>query len=267
MFPFKVGDKIQLQVSTCALDQFVCRNNGKCVSLDQRCDQYPNCQDFSDEANCHIVETKDDSYEKAFAPITLSNDGLYKRTEVIVDVKLKEIISINEVSKTFQTQAIVSLIWKDYRLKYINMKKNTNKNLLTIKERNSIWIPQVIFSNTNEELERKTRNDAESFIVTRVEANSTPGPVDLPENFNIFDGEENSLIISRAYDTVWICDYNMMFYPFDTQVCTMEFLTAGNSNTSIELQAGTLDYLGLPWTKRLDHLFHQKNQSVSEEAG
>ena len=189
-----------------------------------------------------MVQTKDESYEKEFAPITLAEDGSYKRAEVMVDVQLKVVLSIDEVSRKFQTQATVFLIWKDYRLKYINMKRNSNDNLLTNKERNSIWIPKLIFDNTN--AIEKTLNDDEGFILTRQEAKPKRGPDHIPENFNIYDGKENSLVIARPYDTAWICDYDMRFYPFDTQRCTMELKTAGNTNRSIKLMAGSLSYLG-----------------------
>ena len=36
-------------------------------------------------------------------------------------------------------------------------------------------------------------------------------------------GEENPFILSRVYDVDWICEYNMAWYPFDTQSCSMIF--------------------------------------------
>ena len=42
-------------------------------------------------------------------------------------------------------------------------------------------------------------------------------------NIYIFKGAENSIVMSRSYDTNFLCEYNMASYPFDTQICTMDF--------------------------------------------
>ena len=36
-------------------------------------------------------------------------------------------------------------------------------------------------------------------------------------------GEENPFVLSRVYDVDWVCEYNMAWYPFDTQSCGMIF--------------------------------------------
>ena len=41
---------------------------------------------------------------------------------------------------------------------------------------------------------------------------------DGAKNVYVYSGEENTLKISRVYSTQWLCDYNMLYYPFDTQV-------------------------------------------------
>ena len=38
------------------------------------------------------------------------------------------------------------------------------------------------------------------------------------ENINIFSGKENILQITRVYSTEWLCNFEMVSYPFDTQV-------------------------------------------------
>ena len=40
-------------------------------------------------------------------------------------------------------------------------------------------------------------------------------------NIYIYEGSENPLLITRVYSTKWLCSYDMLFYPFDTQVCRM----------------------------------------------
>ena len=53
----------------------------------------------------------------------------------------------------------------DFRLTLHNMKKNVNMNTLTRMEKESIWVPQLVFFNTEEKV--TTVNDAKAFAVTR----------------------------------------------------------------------------------------------------
>ena len=46
-----------------------------------RCDQYPDCEDYSDEALCWLVG-KPKNYEKDFAPFTQSANGSLEKVPV-----------------------------------------------------------------------------------------------------------------------------------------------------------------------------------------
>ena len=52
---------------------------------------------------------------------------------------------------------------------------------------------------------------------------------------NVYEGIKSNILQKREYFIDWTCDYNLLFYPFDTQVCKMTF----------EIQGGTKDYLQL----------------------
>ena len=45
---------VLVRLSTCNRSQFGC-HDGLCVDIDQRCDMIPNCQDKSDEVDCHTL--------------------------------------------------------------------------------------------------------------------------------------------------------------------------------------------------------------------
>ena len=42
-------------------------------------------------------------------------------------------------------------------------------------------------------------------------------------NIYIYEGSENPFLITRVYSTKWLCSYDMLFYPFDTQVKETQF--------------------------------------------
>ena len=44
------------------------------------------------------------------------------------------------------------------------------------------------------------------------------------ENIYLFQGSENNLKLSKTHDTKFLCQYDMAWYPFDTQICTMDIV-------------------------------------------
>ena len=145
-----------------------------------RCDQFPNCDDFSDEENCKLVVIPE-NYVTDYAPFTVDMDGNLVKVQVKIKVKrlckqlndnntleliyvikidLISILEINEVGQKFKTQFKLYIMWFDFRLKYYNMKLNVNLNTLTQDEKGSIWVPVMVF--------RKVFNIEEIFLYKNV---------------------------------------------------------------------------------------------------
>ena len=91
-----------------------------------------------------------------------------------------------------------------------------------------IWTPSLIFSNTDENT--RTRTDEESIISVKREGNFTQNTIEDLDNTYMFRGEDNPLDMSRVYETERICDYQMNWYPFDTQKCRMTFAVPKDLN-------------------------------------
>ena len=127
-----------------------------------RCDQFPNCDDFSDEENCKLVVIPE-NYVKDYAPFTVDMNGNLVKVQVkikvnkpkiklftlpyttVIKIDLIAILEINEVAQKFKTQFKIFIMWFDFRLKYYNMKLNVNLNTLTKDEKGSIWVPIMVF--------------------------------------------------------------------------------------------------------------------------
>ena len=67
-------DPFDAVLTVCARDEFTCHSDGSCISMEERCDQFPNCKDFSDEANCRLVVLPE-NYVSDYAPFTLDQEG------------------------------------------------------------------------------------------------------------------------------------------------------------------------------------------------
>ena len=61
---------------------------------------------------------------------------------------------------------------------------------------------------------------------------------DFVDNTYIYEGKDNPITMSRTYDAKFLCKYDLREYPFDTQVCFMEFIMKGSIGTFIRLEHG-----------------------------
>ena len=70
--------------------------------------------------------------------------------EVNITIRLLKVMDINEVDATIDLQFEIILEWVDHRLTYNNLKKKTSLNALTAVEIGSVWLPLIIYENTDQ---------------------------------------------------------------------------------------------------------------------
>ena len=63
----------------------------------------------------------------------------------------------------------------------------------------------------------------DSITSTVVQRIGQPLPDDIARALeaNVYNGVDGYIIMSREYFIDWTCDYELVFYPFDTQVSTI----------------------------------------------
>ena len=229
---------MQLLLSNCNPDQFTC-NDGTCIPLQTRCDKNPNCADLSDEKECKIVSLDIEQYLKDDTPPPLSPG---KRLEVILSLDVQNILDIQEVQKILALKFNMEANWKDSRLQFYNLKEDEELNTLMFSEKQQIWVPTILFSNTRDDL--TSTNDKYAFAKVIRSMNGTLLSLESNEDILEYKGSENEIKINRIYEVDFICDYNMRFYPFDIQVCTLDLVIDGNTAKFIDLLPGLLEYSG-----------------------
>ena len=133
----------EMKMSGCQKGNFTC-NDGQCVSMDQRCNQLPDCRDESDERNCNILVLKD-GYNMEIPPFESDNP-----VDVSVTIDLLRLVDINEEDYSIKIQFEITLVWKEKRATYHNLKKMDSLNALTKKDINTLWLPRVIYENTDQ---------------------------------------------------------------------------------------------------------------------
>ena len=133
--------------------------------------------------------------------------------------------------------------WFDSRLLFYNLKDDEEMNSLLYEEKQKIWVPSIIFQNTENEL--ISLNDHKASISVRKMKNGTLNLDGLiSEDIDIYEGSENPITMSRVYDIEFLCEFEMHWYPFDTQTCYMEFRINKEMSSFINLVPSMQEYLG-----------------------
>ena len=146
-----------LLISNCDKDQFTC-DDGTCVSLERRCDKRQDCRDASDEKQCKIVALDEKRYLKDDSPPSIV---VGEKLNVTLSMDIQDILDIQEVTQVLILKFDLEEAWVDSRIQFYNLKEDVEMNTLANRERSIIWVPTIIFSNTEEDLTSK--NDEKAF--------------------------------------------------------------------------------------------------------
>ena len=132
-------------------DHYQLPSSVKVVLSKYRCDQWPDCEDGSDEEDCNMLSLAS-GYNKVVPPYT--KDGRLnkniRRADIGVSVTLFKIVSINERESTIDLQFEIALTWKDQRITFSNLKTKSTLNALSKYDKDSIWLPVLIYANTDQ---------------------------------------------------------------------------------------------------------------------
>ena len=208
--------------------------------MKSRCDGRVDCKDKSDEKDCGRAVI-DSTYNKAMTPPPLEDSD---KVSVELSVVLQAILNLDEIGGIMYIKYVLLATWRDPGLTFHNLKRDANRNLLSEMEWSRIWVPRVIFDNT--EAAEKSIMDKDAIIRVLANENFTHTTTDFHhhQNIYIFKGKETKLEMSRVYNTEFLCEFTMAWYPFDTQTCHLDFVLDASAAAFVKLVNGSLDYWG-----------------------
>ena len=88
--------------------------------------------------------------------------------------------------------------WLETRLRFKNLKEDVSLNSLSPSEISSIWVPKLIFFNT--ETKPSTIVDEETLMFAEKQGNFEPSSMNDLENIRYYNGHENPLHLQRFYN-------------------------------------------------------------------
>ena len=181
----------------------------------------PNCRDESDGMGCKILILKE-GYNKRVPPITAKGIFADKVVPVPVRISLKllKVVAILEEDHSIELQFQITLEWKENRATYHNLKKEDYLNALSMDDINRLWLPLVVYTNTDQQETTRLGVDWEwsTKVVVKREGKFERSRNEVLDEIEIFKGEENSLSMVQSYTHEFQCVYQLEKYPFDTQV-------------------------------------------------
>ena len=232
---------LNIKFTTCSDEEFTC-GNGNCITMKLRCDQTPNCNDGADEKNCKML-VMSENYNNRIAPFGFDvQTETIIPTDISISVQIIKILKISEVNLDYTMKFTIIMEWYDKRLAYHNLKESRSANALSSQDVKKIWIPAVVFSNTqNNEI---TQGTPETEITVTREGNFTRSEDDVFDEINIFQGIENKLIFEMTYTKTFNCEYQLQMYPFDKQECTVDLAIKKLDQRGVKMRPESILMLG-----------------------
>ena len=137
----------------------------------------------------------DESYQKFISPPALNQT---KKIVIEVSADIIDILEINEISSLFQVQFYLHFTWYDSRLTFFDLRNDTGLNTLSPSEKQEIWIPELVFDNTEYKLSTVVDDDAS--ITVRKTGPYSLSRISDPTNRQHFEGKGNPITLSRFYN-------------------------------------------------------------------
>ena len=204
--------------------------------------QVPHRKDKSDKECCQVL-VRVKGYNKGVPPFTLrSSDYSIVPVQLNISIDLLKIVDTKETHHKIDFQFEIKLEWKESnRVVYHNLKQDTSLNALSKDDIDNLWLPLVIYDNTDQkEMTRLGMQWEWNTPISIIrEGSFTRSGLEVVDETEIFEGGENTISMQQVYTWQFQCKYYLQVYPFDTQVrTTLQYIFTCFLNLILSLKSG-----------------------------
>ena len=206
--------------------------------MDLRCDGKKDCEDGTDETECSRIKVFE-GYNKKLIPLPLEGQDKFFYN---LSIYISKIISVDEIDGKFKDKMTIIRCWFNPQLTYMDLHKAEDQNDLTLDDKKLMWIPRTVFHNleSGSKLEKTDKLDV-LRIIPNSEFDFERSKKTENRNARIFKGSKNVVNYQREFSVEWMCNFDLAWYPFDSQICSFQFYDAGKL---VNLVPVSVDYFG-----------------------
>ena len=112
------------------------------------------------------------------------------------------------------------LEWLDHKVEWKNLKAEDHLNTLSNIELDKLWLPKVLFQNSDN-IEPIKHKDSSTVVKVRRQGEGKLREGDKGGVLSYMGGE-NPLVYQRKYQQRFYCTFDFRWYPFDSQECGID---------------------------------------------
>ena len=196
------------------------------------------CHFLSFSETAHFA-TLPEGYAKS--EVARAQEG--KFLDVNVSVRIISFLEVDNIGQTLKIKLGMRRTWFDPRLKLLHLHEDPDLNTLWPKNYNRLWYPKIIFDNIDPSKDHDERHLGYTVLrdLNIAPILRNPGSTNAT---NEYKGSEHKIVRHQQYTYFWRCLFDLKWYPFDRQLCTMWMKMPKHNRNFVRLNSEKIEYKG-----------------------
>ncbi len=204
-------------------------DDGICLDRFAHCNQLSECANGEDEIDCRLLQLPD-GYNR-FVPVASHKEIL----DLEVTIILLNILKVDDMESYFTIQFGLEIEWLDPRLLFLNLQEK--ENAVNYEEWSKIWIPNFSLYPTKffEETAYLSSGSTALLQLSLNDSTVFDSVYSDKRNSFIYPGSNVKILKDQKLTVDFICAYNWINYPFDTQICNISLQLISLRSDQVEI--------------------------------